>query len=235
MTGPERYREAGSCEWTRARIAGAKGALPARDQQRLRRHLSSCPDCAEVSPDIRKLRGALHTMPERLPGPDLNLRLRVIASREASLRKQGGGRLGPLRRRLERWAEELMRPLAIPTAGGFASALLLFSMLAPSLAVRAQSGAIADIPTGLYTEASVKSSLPFGYDGQDVLVEVYVDGSGRMVEYTIPYAHASSPEVRRNIENHLLTMVFNPATTFGQPISGKLRVWFRTSRIDIRG
>ena len=46
---------------------------------------------------------------------------------------------------------ELMRPLAIPTAGGFAAALVLFSMLAPSLAVRGGSVSTADTPTGLYT------------------------------------------------------------------------------------
>jgi hypothetical protein len=235
MTGPQSYREAGCCEWTRARLADASRPLPAREQRQLRRHIAGCAECAEFSPETQKLRAALQSIPHRAPAPDLNLRLRVIASREASQRKLGGGRLQTWRRRIQRWSDELMRPFAIPTAGGFASAMLLFSVLAPSLAMRAQSAGVADIPTGLYTEASVKSSLPFGYDGQDVLVEVYVDGSGRMVEYNIPYAHASAPEVRRNIENHLLTMVFNPATTFGQPISAKLLVWFRTSRIEVRG
>lgn len=215
-------------------MARPDSPLPAREQQQLRRHLLSCADCAEYSPETRKLRAALRAIPAPTPSGDLNLRLRVLASREASRRKQGTGRM-QLVRRLQRWADELMRPLAIPTAGGFASALLLFAMLAPSLAMRAHSPAGEDIPTGLYTEASVKSSLPFGYEGQDVLVEVYIDGSGHMVEYTIPFASAASPELRRSIENHLLTMVFNPATNFGQPIAGKIRVWFHTSRIDVRG
>jgi hypothetical protein len=58
-----------------------------------------------------------------------------------------------------------------------------------------------------------------------------------MTDYSIPKAWhlKSSPELRRSIESHLITMVFNPATSFGQPTSGRIRLWFRTSRIDIKG
>jgi hypothetical protein len=168
----------------------------------------------------------------------LKTRLRVLASHEASRRRERqAGRFTSWRRSLELWLGELMRPLAIPTAGGFVAAVLLFSMLAPSLAVRGASVETADTPTGLYTVATVKSSLPFGYGGQDLLVDVSVDEFGRMIDYSIPQAYylKSSPELRRNIENHLITMVFNPATSFGQPTSGRIRLWFRTSRIDIKG
>ena len=79
--------------------------------------------------------------------------------------------------------------------------------------------------------------MPFGFEGQDLLVDVSVDEYGRMIDYSIPQAYylKSSPELRRHIENHLITMVFNPATSFGQPTSGRIRLWFRTSRIDIKG
>jgi hypothetical protein len=166
------------------------------------------------------------------------MRLRVLASHEASRQRQSrAGRLALWRRQFDLWTSELMRPLAIPTAGGLTAALVLFSMLAPSLAVRGASVDTADTPTGLYTVASVKSTLPFGYGGQDLLVDVSVDEFGRMIDYSIPQAYhlTSSPELRRSIENHLITMVFNPATSFGQPTSGRIRLWFRTSSIDVRG
>jgi hypothetical protein len=33
----------------------------------------------------------------------------------------------------------------------------------------------------------------------------------------------------------LLFTEFTPATSFGQPMSSKTRLWFRTSRIDVKG
>jgi hypothetical protein len=239
MSGPGSYREASSCEWTRSRVtAWQEGQLSPRERQQIVNHVARCPECAEYFPGVAKIRGALKALAPRMPSAELNMRLRVLASHEASRKRQlRRGRFAAWRHRVNMWMGDLMRPLAIPTAGGFAAALLLFSMLAPSLAVRGASVDIADKPTVLYTVASIKSSLPFGYEGQDLLVDVSVDEFGRMIDYSIPQAYylKSSPELRRNIENHLLTMVFNPATSFGQPTSGRLRLWFRTSRIDIRG
>jgi hypothetical protein len=127
-----------------------------------------------------------------------------------------------------------MRPLAVPAAGGFASAVLLFGMLAPSLATRAATPT-ADIPTALVTEASVKSYLPLGFD-EDLAVEITVDDQGRMVDYSVAKGHLrNSPDLRRHIEQRLLFTEFTPATTFGQPTSGKLRLLFRASRVDVRG
>lgn len=239
MSGPDFYREASSCEWTRRRAtAWQAGHLPPRERQQIQNHVARCAVCAEYFPGVSNIRGALRSLPKRAPSPDLKMRLRVLASHESSRRQQASKRRATRwTHRLNMWLGELMRPLAIPTAGGFAAALVLFSMLAPSLAVRGASVGTADTPTGLYTVASVKSTMPFGYEGQDLLVDVSVDEFGRMVDYSIPEAHylKSSPELRRNIENQLITMVFNPATSFGQPTSGRIRLWFRTSRIDIKG
>jgi len=192
---------------------------------------------AEFSSEVRRMRAALKSLPVRVSPGDLDLRLRIMASQEASRRRLALKHpFGFARQTAQRWLGELMRPIAIPTAGGFFSALLLFGVIAPPLAMRGDTGLIADVPTGLYQEASVKSSLPFGYDGDAVLVEISVDEDGRMIDYAMakPY-YLKSPELRRNIETHLLTMVFNPARSFGQPMVGKLRLWFRTNRIDVRG
>lgn len=239
MSGPDSYREANSCEWTRRRVtAWQEGHLPPRERQQVQSHVSRCAVCAEHFPAVSKMRHALRTLPPRVPSPDLKMRLKVLASHESSRRQQvAAKRSAGWKHRLNLWLGELMRPLAIPTAGGFAAALVLFSMLAPSLAVRGATVGTADTPTGLYTVASVKSTLPFGYGGEDLLVDVSVDEFGRMIDYSIPQAYflKSSPELRRNIENQLITMVFNPATSFGQPTSGRIRLWFRTSRIEIKG
>ena len=44
-----------------------------------------------------------------------------------------------------------------------------------------------------------------------------------------------SPGIRRNIESSLLFTKFTPATTFGQPMSGKIRLSFRNSSINVKG
>jgi hypothetical protein len=160
----------------------------------------------------------------------------VVASREASRRRtvpQGG--FAALWFHFNQWFSELMRPIAIPTAGGFLSALLLFGVLSPSLFVRGAVTRSADIPTVLYMVPSVKSSLPLEYEGEETLVEVALDEEGRLIEYSMPQGQVASLEARRSLENHLLTMVFNPAVVFGQPTASKLKIWLRSNRIDIRG
>jgi hypothetical protein len=182
----------------------------------------------------RAVRRAVKSLPEPVPPAELQTRLRVVASREAARRRALAHR-GYWLAELRGWCGALMRPLAIPTAGGFASALVLFAMLAPSLIVRevANAQAVEDVPTVLYTDPTVKSYLPMSYEGHDVVVDVSVDVQGRLLDYAV--SGTNSPAILKSIQSHLLTMHFNPATTFGQPTSGRVRIFFRTSRIDVKG
>ena len=212
MTGSDNYRNDSSAATSRSRAL-------ARDRQSVA--------------DIPRL---LKSVPQRTPPQDLRIRLQVTASREASRRRTvPQGSFAALWFHFNQWFAELMRPIAIPTAGGFLSALLLFGVLSPSLFVRGAVTGSADIPTVLYTVPSVKSSLPLEYDGEATLVEVALDQEGRLIEYSVPQGHVGSLEARRSLENHLLTMVFNPAVVFGQPTASKLKIWLRSNRIDIRG
>lgn len=214
MTGPDKYRNESSA-------ARSGGRAAARDRQ-------------SITSNIRPV---LKSLPSRQPPEDLKVRLRVIASKEASRRRTiPQGKFAALWYHFSQWTSELMRPVAIPTAGGFISALLLFGVLSPSLFVRAVATPVADVPTALYMEPSVKSSLPLEYDGEATLVEVALDQQGRLIDYSISDGTSSSKESRRSLENHLLTMVFSPATVFGQPTPSKMKIWLlRSNRIDIRG
>src|SRR6476659_7747336 len=94
---------------------------------------------SEQSPDVRELRRTLRSLPQRRLSADLGMRLRVLASKESTRQRSRASwsqlcNTWAIDFRL--WANNLMRPLASPTAGGFASALLLFGVLAPSLAMR---------------------------------------------------------------------------------------------------
>lgn len=176
---------------------------------------------------------ALRSLPRRLPPLELASSLRVLASRELHRRAHGGS---PWRDRLRLFAKDLMRPLALPFAGGVCSTVVLFSMcLAPTYPVRGSS--TFDVPTMLTTEATVKGTGPIGASGGDVIVDVIVDGQGRMVDYTIVSGRnvRNDDALRRSIETILLFTEFTPATAFGQPISGRMRLQLGSSHIDVKG
>ena len=131
-----------------------------------------------------------------------------------------------------------MRPFAIPAFGGVVSAILLFCMIAPLVARNVARNSL-DVPTGLYTEASIKGVLPLGLDAEDVDVEVNIDENGSMIDYSVADSQRTEferfPGLQRNLESHLLTMKFTPATAFGQPVGAKIRLTFRNTRIDVKG
>ena len=171
----------------------------------------------------------------------LTSQLRVVASKEALRRRERvSWRAAVLnwRDRLTVLFDNAMRPFAIPTAGGFVAALLLFGTLAPTLMIPGVPlpGVPGDVPTGLYTGASIRAFMPIGATDQEIDLELVIDGQGRLVDYYLPNGtHVRTPALRRAIESSLLLTQFNPATSFGQPTTGKVRVSFRNSRIDVKG
>ena len=190
-----------------------------------------------IDSEDRDLRRVLKALPQRRPSADLTMRLRILASRE-SARQQGRVTWRKWARTwlsdVQLWADNLMRPLAIPTAGGFLSALLLFGVLAPQLA----PGIVLvadDVPTALYTTASIQSFKPFGFNDVSILVEVTIDDTGRVVDYSIPNAQAADRNLHRSIENYLLFTQFTPVRSFGQPVKAKVRISFQSSTIEVRG
>jgi hypothetical protein len=208
------------------------GLLAAEEQRALLLHVGRCSDCAVRLEQVARVRRALRGLPARTPPQHLTTMLRVAASRE---RERTLARRKPFEyvtRGFRLWAENLMRPIALPFAGGLVSAVLLFSMLIPTFALRRPITDREDIPNNLFTEPTIKASMPFGFDG-DVDVEALVDDQGRMVNYTI-LSGPNTIEVRRAIENNLLFTEFTPATSFGTPTYGKINIRFQRSTIDIK-
>ncbi|MCX6623019.1 MAG: zf-HC2 domain-containing protein [Acidobacteria bacterium] len=215
------------------------GRLSIEERGELQQHLAQCRQCRGYAQQIDRMRSQAGRIRARAVPQELTTSLCVIASREASLRRSGqtSGLAGAVVRRFNLWVGDLMRPFAIPFAGGVVSAIFLFSMLVPTLTVLRGNSA-TDVPTMLSTEASIKDSLPLGETGDGVVVDLVVDESGRMVSYSIPDGQgllADNMEIRRAIENKLLVTRFEPATFFGQPTSARLRISFRRSTIDVRG
>ncbi len=183
---------------------------------------------------------ALRTLPSRVPPPGLRTSLLVTASRERK-------RLLESRSFESRWSafrdqytlalNNVMRPIALPFAGGVFSAVVLFSMLVvPTYPVRASSG--SDIPTVLSTEAFVKGTAPVGAANGELVVDVSVDDQGKMVDYRIVSGEAMVKDqtTRRRLENMLLFTQFVPATSFGIPTAARVRLSLHAlSAVDVRG
>ena len=175
----------------------------------------------------------LRNLPARTPPSGLRTSLRVLASRE---RQRLISRQINWRDRLNLWATNLMRPLALPLAGGIFSTVALFSIcLGPMYPVRADDS--SDIPTALTTEATVKSMAPLAGSCGDVVVDVTIDETGRMVDYKVVsgFSTLTTEQIRRSLENRLIFTTFQPVTQFGHATSGKLRLYFRSSEVDVKG
>ncbi|MBX9600697.1 MAG: hypothetical protein K2X35_06830 [Bryobacteraceae bacterium] len=183
-------------------------------------------------------RQALRRLPFPAPPADLELKLRVIASREAERRRS--------RRTIsdiwKAWKNTtgfllgtMMKPLAVPAFGGLSAAVVMFSIFVPGLAIPRPTD---DVPTMLTTVATVKGLAPVGYHGVDeIVLDLMIDGEGRMVDYAVvsgPEA-LNDPRVRRGLETNLLFTQFTPATAFGLPAISRIRLSIRASSIDVRG
>ena len=214
------------------------GELPPHVRQQMISHLNRCPKCSEEDRIGREVRDAMRTMPRVKPPDTLHTQLRIAASREIARRKENRTWWQERLSSLSMWKDNLMRPFAIPAFGGVLSAILLFCMIAPLVAKNVARTSL-DVPTGLYTEASVKGVLPLGLDAEDVDVELTIDETGSVIDYTVGDSQRSeferSPSLQRNLESHLVTMKFTPATAFGQPVNAKIRLTFRNTRIDVKG
>jgi hypothetical protein len=186
---------------------------------------------------------ALRGLPCPLAPAGMTTSLRVLASREreravhnitwkASLNHF----LQNLMDRTRLAVENVMRPLALPVAGGIFSAVTLFSVwVVPAYPAFAHTG--YDVPTQLSTEARVKGFSSIGTPGQDILMDIALDQSGSVVDYKVlSEGYQPDADSRRKLE-HLLVFqtTFVPATSFGRPTAGKIRLWLSSSRIDVKG
>ena len=189
------------------------------------------------------LGNSLNRLPAKTPPTGLRTSLRVIASRERQrriARRDLPSVLRLWRDRMRLSCEDLVRTIALPFAGGVCSTLVLFSMFvvpAYPLLTQKLSQHTLDVPTVLSTESSVKSMAPFSAGDDDIVVDVEVDEQGRMIDYAI-VAGASvlaNGDIRRRLENALVFSNFTPATSFGQPMVSTLRLWFHSSRIEVKG
>jgi hypothetical protein len=179
----------------------------------------------------------LHKMPRPAPPAGMTTSLRVVASRERAFAVRQ--RSVPAWRRQPIWLREwmdqtklllenVMRPFAVPFAGGLFSTVALFSMfVVPTYPVLARAGG-SDVPIMLVTEAQVKTFSTVGSARADIVIDVFVDENGTVSDYQVVSGAKvlDNKEVRSKFENFLVFTTFVPRTSFGRPTPTKMRMGF---------
>lgn len=223
-----------NCESVRRLVSlFRKEELPWQERQAVLAHLPECPECHLHARDQEYLRSALKEMPKLAVPRALTSKLMVIASYDRE-RRQGAGEFSSA---WQRWLtraklvlNDMMRPLAVPAAGGLLSSILMFTTLVNTFAL--QMPAQDDVPIGVYTQATVDTLSPFGFTGSEMTVELSIDKYGR-----VDGISTHNVKLTREEMNHLGRLVlftkFSPATADGQPVSGK--VILKSFGINVQG
>jgi hypothetical protein len=206
--------------------------MPPNERKMVATHLPGCEDCELHHRDLRYLQSSLRRLPRLAVPQSLTSKLMVSASYDRERRQGAGEFSSPWQRWLTRarlMMHDLMKPLAVPAAGGLLSSILFFTMLVNTFAL--QMPAQDDMPLGVFTQATVDTVSPFGFTGREMTVELSIDKEGRVVGIS------THMKLTREEMNHLGRLVlftkFNPATADGQPVSGKILL--KSFGINVQG
>ena len=214
--------------------AYVEGQLDPARRWLVRRHLLACTACYEDYERSEAVGDLVERVGPREAPADLRVQIMSALSRQS------------VRDHWPRWKAafgDLLRPIAVPAAGGVVSALVLFGILMSGLTASGP-GLNTDIPityfaTTWVTDPSLRSPSPFGID-ENVVVEAFIDGRGGVYDFRVvrlPAAHlADHAKLKSELANILLTATFDPATIWGQPVPGKMLISFQApTRLTVRG
>jgi len=211
------------------------GRLNGREMQFVAAHLEECRGCGEEWGGLRQAQASLASLGPVAEPKDLLLRIRVAVSHERARTRQG------LFHGWDMAWKNTVGPFLLQAGAGFASAVMLLGSIIVLITMFAQpevAQATKDEPLGNPTAPRLLHlSTGVGEDqigdaSGPVVVEVYVNGKGAMYDYRI-VSGPNDAATRSQVENLLLTSVFDPARFFGQPVRGLAVLSF--SGVSVRG
>jgi hypothetical protein len=201
------------------------GAVSGTAMHEIAAHLEVCSGCTAEFAQWRNAQSLISSIgPAKAPA-DLSLRLRVALSQQSANTAQE-----KLARGRVRW-DNTFGPLLWQITAGFASTValiggvaVLIGMFAPEpLLARDEPLGNATSPRFLYNPLEPAGAV--GDRGSPVVVQAFVNGEGRVYDYTIVSGNADL-KTRSQLEDTLLFSVFAPAQVFGQPVSGTVVLSF---------
>ncbi len=209
------------------------GAVTGTAMHDIAAHLEVCSGCAAEFAQWRNAQSLISSIGPAKAPPDLSLRLRVALSQESANTAQEKFARGRVR-----W-QNTFRPLLWQITGGFASTVALIGGVAVLIGMFASPEPLlardeplgkATSPRFLYT--SLEPAGPVGDRESPVVVQAFVNGEGRVYDYTIVSGNVDL-KTRSQLEDTLLFSVFAPAQVFGEPVPGTVVLSF--SGVLVRG
>jgi len=191
-------------------------------------HLEQCAECHQEYGLLENTRSLVSSLGRRQAPPDLALKIRVTLSNARSRNALGWFERYKLR------LENAFQGFMFPATAGVLSAVVFFGALIVLL-VPAQVSANDDVPSTFYTPPRLQmSEYPEAQLNLDspVVIEAYVNAEGRVENYRI-ISGRDDEEVREQLSHALVSTLFVPAQSFGQPVPGKAIMSF--SRINVKG
>ena len=226
-----------SCENVQDRISSLLDRrLPVEEREIVLAHLETCRECGVQFETLQTLRAALRKLDGPAVPAQLSARLRDIAAQER-VRQITRNTNSPW---TQRWMarigltfENIMRPLALPFAGGMLSALLLFGILVPTLSFQHSVGdkafftdpygmlvvnpyGLTAITTGDNPKLEPADTATVDYAN---VVELTIDQDGRVTGYSLLRGNLTP-----DLQSIIMLSRFNPATYMGLPTKGKVQV-----------
>jgi len=207
------------------------GALTGTQMLALQDHLSNCEACNQEYQALRRTQQLLANLKRPKAPEDLGLRLRVAISREAARARS------PYEGLLVRM-ENAIRAHMVPATAGFATALIIFGIAMAYFVVPSTLQANDDVPLVMLNTAPELQQSAFGttldtINADSLVIEAYVDATGRVQDYRILSDPNVSQDVLPQVKRMLIFTTFRPALSMGRPTPSRAVLSF--SRISVRG
>jgi len=207
------------------------GAVTGTEMLALQDHLSECAACSAYYKSLRQTQQLVMSVERPKAPSDLGLKLRLAISREAA---QARRPYEGLRVRLE----NTVRAFMVPATAGLLSALLIFGIAMAYFVVPSSLRADNDVPLTMVNTAPELQQSAFGMtldaiNTDSLVVEAYVDASGRVQDYQILSDPNVSKDVLPQVKRMLIFTTFRPALSMGRPTPSRAVLSF--SRISVKG
>jgi len=221
------------CRETRTLMSSyLDGAITGRQMHQARAHLDACPECRREYELLGETQRLVAGLRRRKAPPELELRLKLALSHQAAKRRH------PFGHAVLAWMHNVADASLMPATAGVLSAIICFGLLIGFFALPAELQASGnDVPTRLYTPPQLRFSpvdVSLGaIAADDIVVEAYIDPAGRVQDYRILSGPKEISPYLSQLNNLLIFTIFRPATSFGQPTTGKAVLSF--AKVNVKG